>query len=111
MKFKDVEWVLTEPVIGSITGNATEVKGKRHGNNRGKHVRIAVFCGGGGNFKLLFDGQFVNVGEHLADFFSVLDEIAEQGHSDPYIEAKLAKKPVDAPADIELNTELIEDTP
>jgi hypothetical protein len=77
--FKDVEWVLTQVVAGREVSNATQVRSVEAENV----VYVSVFCAGGGRFKLMFNNEFVDVGEQLTDYLGVLDELAESGYSAP----------------------------
>ena len=71
----NVEWIITEPVTGEETDAGTAVR-----RSTGETIIMTTDSIG----RLLFDGQFVDVGEDLMLFVATADEIAETGASEPY---------------------------
>lgn len=74
---KDVAWIIDRPVTGQE--NPDESIFVTDGTRE-----MTLILDGEGN-RLTFNGQLVDVGEDVCEFLGVMDEIAEQGHSEPYV--------------------------
>jgi hypothetical protein len=80
------EWILTERVTGEPRGSGIWVK--EADGERTAFLRVVE------SGALLFDMAYVDVGDDLVSYLSVMDEIQEQGWSEPDKDEDLRPGPV-----------------
>jgi hypothetical protein len=80
----EIEWILSGPITGE-----PEARGIRVRDGEGHECLITFHCepGTDGPYVLRFDGRYVNVGDDLAEFLAVMDEVARTGASAPFPES------------------------
>lgn len=77
MNENDYVWLLTQPVTGEVDDAGSHIW-----NSNRPPTKIAVLKNT--DEGLLFDGQYVDVGDSLMAYLVVMDDIAEHGHSEPF---------------------------
>lgn len=71
----DIRWIITGPVTGDSHADSVRIR-----NSDGRTCDLSVTDDG----ELLFDGQFIDAGDDYMDYLTVMEEVAETGHSEPY---------------------------